>query len=94
MAEAGQTITGGFTSGVYGLEGDDADTFEKYDVPDVARASGGWSAKADALATVAKGGALTTDGVGTIYGLRGGNQQGFWAYDIVSNTWTAKATPL
>ena len=38
-----------------------------------------------------KGGALTTDGAGTIYALRGDGTQAFWAHDVATNTWTAKA---
>ena len=48
-------------------------------------------ARANALGTVKQGGALTTDGAGTIYGLRGDGTQAFWAHDVATNTWTAKA---
>src|SRR5262249_57728860 len=37
-----------------------------------------------------KGGALTTDGAGTIYAFVGGNQS-FHGYDIASNTWSSRA---
>ena len=50
-----------------------------------------WTARGQRPRARVKGGALTTDGAGTIYGLRGNGTQAFWAYDIATNTWTAKA---
>ena len=82
----GSVITSGYTAGVYGLRGAGQRTFQKYDLT-----TGSWSAKANTLANVAKGGALAADGAGTIYELAGNGTQGFSAYAIAGDTWTAKA---
>ena len=82
----GETITSGYTAGIYGFRGADQTTFRKYGIDAAA-----WTARANALGTVKQGGALTTDGAGTIYGLRGDGTQAFWAHDVATDTWTAKA---
>ena len=50
-----------------------------------------WIDRADALADVGKGGALTNDGAGKVYALRGDNTQAFWEYDVATNAWSARA---
>ena len=82
----GETLTSGYTAGVYGFRGATQKTFQKY-----GSSSNAWTAMADATDTIAKGGALTTDGAGTIYGLRGNNTQTFYAYDVATNAWSGKA---
>ena len=69
------------------LPGDDQTTFRKYGIDD-ARLDGRARTPSG---TVKQGGALTTDGAGTIYALRGDGTQAFWAYDVATDTWTAKA---
>ena len=66
--------------------GADQTTFQKYGIDAAA-----WTPRANALGTVNKGGALTTDGAGTIYALRGDGTQAFWADNVATGAWTAKA---
>ncbi len=82
----GETITSGYTAGVYGFRGGNTNTFQKYGINNAA-----WTPHANALNNIQKGGALTTNGAGTIYGLRGGGQQTFYSYDVATNVWTARA---
>ncbi|MCX7668613.1 MAG: hypothetical protein N2439_00885, partial [Anaerolineae bacterium] len=82
----GQTIVAGEPRGVYGLRGGGTNQYSKYGT-----LSGLWTSKANTPAAIAKGGALTTDGAGTIYALRGGGTQAFYAYNIAAGSWTAKA---
>ncbi len=85
-AVPGQTITSGFTAGVFAFRGAGTTTFRKYGIDSAA-----WTPRTDAPGTVNQGGALTTDGAGTIYALRGNDSQAFWADDVATGTWTAKA---
>ncbi len=82
----GETITSGYTAGVYAFRGAGTNSFQKYAINGDA-----WTAKANALQNISKGGALASNGNGIIYGLRGGTQQSFYSYDIATNTWTARA---
>lgn len=81
-----ETITSGYTAGVYGLRGDGTNTFRKYGT-----AANAWTARANTANNVKKGGALTTNGVGTIFGLRGDGQQTFYSHDIATDAWTTRA---
>ena len=76
----------GFTSGVFGFGGADTTKLRKYGIDSAA-----WTPRTAAPGPVGQGGALTTDGAGTIYALRGDNSQAFWADDVATGTWTAKA---
>ena len=86
-AVGGSVITSGYTAGVYGLRGDNTTTFQKYDLRRGHLVGEG----ATRSANVDKGGALTTDGAGTIYQLTGDGKQTFHAYNIAANTWSARA---
>ncbi|MBF8267793.1 MAG: hypothetical protein HW388_1301 [Dehalococcoidia bacterium] len=47
-----------------------------------------WQTLANAPATVAAGGALTTDGT-NVYALRGNASSSFWRFNVAANTWTS-----
>lgn len=62
---------------VFVMQGNQQLAFWHYDV-----GTDTWATLANTPASVYDGGALAWDGGDVIYALRGGNQQGFWAYSI------------
>lgn len=83
---AGETLTSGYTAGIYAFRGANAKEFSKYGVG----TTDAWAAKAPTTNGIEKGGAMTTDGAGTIYALEG-NSKVFYAYAIATNSWTTLA---
>ena len=81
----GETLTSGYTRGIYALGGANKKHFSKYNIT-----ANNWAAKAQPTNGIEKGGSLTTDGAGTLYALEG-NSKVFYQYDIVTNTWTSLA---
>ncbi len=81
----GETLTSGYTAGIYGFRGGNTKEFSKYGVT-----SGAWTSKAQPTNGIEKGGALTKDGAGTLYAFEG-NSKIFFKYDIATNLWTRLA---
>lgn len=82
----GEIVDTGVPAGVYALRGANTNTFARFNLT-----SGAWVTRANTPASIAKGGALTSDGVNLIYALRGGTQQAFYAYNSTTNAWTTLA---
>lgn len=82
----GETLDAGVPAGVYGFRGANTNTFQRFNIT-----SGAWVARANAPAAIAKGGALTSNGVDTIYALRGNKTQTFYSYSATTNAWTTRA---
>ncbi|MFU8896692.1 MAG: SdrD B-like domain-containing protein, partial [Gammaproteobacteria bacterium] len=82
---AGETITSGYTAGVYGLAGANKKDFSKYGVNNDT-----WSARSQPTNGIEKGGALTNAGNGVLYASEG-NSKWFYRYDIPTDTWTRLA---
>ena len=82
----GETIDAGVPASIYGFRGANTTTFARFAI-----ASGAWTARAAAPNAIAKGGALTSDGVNTLYGLRGNTTQSFYSYNATTDTWTTLA---
>ena len=70
---------------IFAFQGGSAN-FWAYGVP-----ANSWTSATTAPNTVGAGGALAYDGVQYIYAFRGANSRTFWRYDIINNTWLARA---
>ncbi len=77
----------GRSPGVFGLRGANTLEFSVYRT-----STSTWEGKAQPTNGIEKGGALTTDGTGTIYASEG-NSTWFYKYDIAANVWTRLADP-
>ncbi len=78
----GETLTSGYTAGIYAFRGANTKEFSKYSIT-----SNAWASRAQPTNGIEKGGSLTTDGAGTIYALEG-NSKIFYKYNIATNTWS------
>lgn len=84
-AVPGETLTSGFSAGVYAFRGANTKEFSKFSV-----VSNAWAACAQPTNGIEKGGSLTTDGAGTIYASEG-NSKWFYKYNNATNIWTRLA---
>lgn len=74
---------------IYALKGNNTDEFYRYDITkDSFKTLAPIGFSQTVKRRVKSGAALTTDGTGKIYALKGGNTLEFWSYDTASNTWT------
>jgi uncharacterized repeat protein (TIGR01451 family) len=81
----GETISSGYTPGVYALAGANKKDFSKYGI-----SSNAWASRAQPTNGIEKGGAITNAGGGRLY-ISEGNSKWFYQYDILTNTWTRLA---
>ncbi|MFN8498613.1 MAG: SdrD B-like domain-containing protein [Anaerolineae bacterium] len=82
----GISTSSGTLPGLYAFQGNNKNPFWRYDI-----SPNTWTAKANALANVKQGGALTYDGSTYIYGFQGNGKNVFWRYSVAGNTWAARA---
>jgi uncharacterized repeat protein (TIGR01451 family) len=81
----GETITSGYTAGVYAFRGSNTREFSKYGFTTAA-----WTTRAQPTNGIEKGGSLTNAGGGILYASEG-NSKWFYSYNIATNAWTRLA---
>jgi hypothetical protein len=95
MAQGGCKAAGNSLNGnhcLYTFQGNNTQTFEKYEIETDTWTSYVSPSQGCALATVYNGGSMVEGEPGYIYGSRGNATSTFWRYDIAANTWSDSMT--